>query len=1046
MRQFIITIIALGVLLGSLVAVLGSITQKDYMLRGYRDATQTSDLPYRMPRFGVNADLTQYSDEELAQHMAWMREANVTWVRQIFDWRIIEPEPQSLTWQPYDSIVEAIAESPDLQLVAVITGSPDWSQRSDLSAHPTGSPDDLQAYQQFIQAFAQRYGEDIHVYQIWEEPNIRLGWGDRDPNVAEYVAILQIAYDTIHANDADAIVLAAALAPTVETGRRNINEAQYLREMYAVRQGVIWDGLAVKAYGFDESPSNRDIDLETLNFSRVVALREIMEEHGDGKIPLWLSNWGWNSLPSDWRHTPSIWGQVSADERITYTLDALTRVEREWSWVGGMILHHWQPNAPTDDPQWGFALVDADGNLTPLLEALFDREVPDYATNGLFHPRTPYAQYQGIWTFSDLGADIGWLETSDSRFQFNFQGRDVALLLNQGDYVAFLYPWVDNEPGNVLPRDNQGNPYIFLRSESLGREQNLVPVARNLANSPHQLDVLTDKGWDQWALAGYAVSSGDLAAAYNNQIAAAIIAFVISATATIISAYHTNWKPLTQGVARRLNNLSSVQQLVISGLASIALMLGMVLTWGDAVPNILRREPIFVGSAIVTAGLLYLQWHVILVVLAAIILYILILHRLQLGLILTIFFAPFFLFPVELFTFSFPMSEILIGITGTAWVSRVLIEWGYRYHGRPYEKQVDLPSSVWNWHLLDYAILGLLGLACISLLWTTRTDVAFIELRRMIVEPAIFYLVLRTTYRQPRDLLQLVDTLLIAGLMVATIGLIYYATGQAIITAEDGARRLASIYGSPNNVALFIGRCLPFALTFALLARSQLRRTFAWLLVVLFLITGILTQSVGGLLFGFPAAIIIVIGLIWRRKALPYVIGVSALLAVGLAMLTQISARFANLLDFTTGTNFIRLRVWESAFNVVRDFPITGIGLDQFLYVYRGQYIRPDAIWDPDLSHPHNILLDFWIRLGLLGLILLLVLQIIFWRNSLLIYRKLRQSTNIGLWLIIGAMGSMASLVTHGLIDNSVFVMDLAFVFVLLVGIVACLNASLDSG
>ncbi len=49
---------------------------------------------------------------------------------------------------------------------------------------------------------------------------------------------------------------------------------------------------------------------------------------------------------------------------------------------------------------------------------------------------------------------------------------------------------------------------------------------------------------------------------------------------------------------------------------------------------------------------------------ALLILFVIIYHRLDFGLMLTIFYAPFFLFPVELYKFAFPMSELLVLLTG----------------------------------------------------------------------------------------------------------------------------------------------------------------------------------------------------------------------------------------------------------------------------------------------------------------------------------------------------------------------------------------------
>jgi hypothetical protein len=203
------------------------------------------------------------------------------------------------------------------------------------------------------------------------------------------------------------------------------------------------------------------VNEDTLNFSRIVALREEMVRNRDGATPLWASNWGWNSLPGDWRGDASIWGSVSADQQIQYTLAGLDRAEREWSWLGGMILHQWQPSAESVDAQWGFALIDQNDTPTPLYEALTTREPQPRAVNGLYFPTNPFTRYSGVWTFGELGADIGWIR--DSQLEFDFAGRDVALLLRQDDFVAFLYPQLDNPP--IPRRDASRNTFINLKRQ-----------------------------------------------------------------------------------------------------------------------------------------------------------------------------------------------------------------------------------------------------------------------------------------------------------------------------------------------------------------------------------------------------------------------------------------------------------------------------------------------------------------------------------------------------------------------------------------------------
>jgi O-antigen ligase len=117
---------------------------------------------------------------------------------------------------------------------------------------------------------------------------------------------------------------------------------------------------------------------------------------------------------------------------------------------------------------------------------------------------------------------------------------------------------------------------------------------------------------------------------------------------------------------------------------------------------------------------------------------------------------------------------------------------------------------------------------------------------------------------------------------------------------------------------------------------------------------------------------------------------------------------------------------------MIADRPLTGLGLDQFLYAFRSTYIRPDAWQEPNLSHPHNFLLDWWLRLGAAGALLFLWMQAQFWRGLM------RAAPPQNTWAFIlkaGTAGAMVNLLAHGLVDNSVYVNDLALVFALLLAL-----------
>lgn len=100
----------------------------------------------------------------------------------------------------------------------------------------------------------------------------------------------------------------------------------------------------------------------------------------------------------------------------------------------------------------------------------------------------------------------------------------------------------------------------------------------------------------------------------------------------------------------------------------------------------------------------------------------------------------------------------------------------------------------------------------------------------------------------------------------------------------------------------------------------------------------------------------------------------------------------------------------------------------------------PDAWEEPDLSHPHNLVLDQWVRLGIAGLGLLMVMQFVFWRRLLRLYRRLwGQPDPVMLAVVMGALASMFNLLVHGMVDHSIYVIDLAVVFSLLIALAVSL-------
>jgi O-antigen ligase len=113
---------------------------------------------------------------------------------------------------------------------------------------------------------------------------------------------------------------------------------------------------------------------------------------------------------------------------------------------------------------------------------------------------------------------------------------------------------------------------------------------------------------------------------------------------------------------------------------------------------------------------------------------------------------------------------------------------------------------------------------------------------------------------------------------------------------------------------------------------------------------------------------------------------------------------------------------------MLRDHPWFGVGLDNFLHYY-GDYVQPGAEIDRWLSHPHNLLLDFWLRLGLGGLhvVAILILEFVRASRRALLYSRCEPLRG----LAVGLTAGMGAALVHGLIDASFFVVELAFWFML---------------
>jgi O-antigen ligase len=998
--------------------LIGTFLARERFLTRGSPAGLPQPIPHGGVRMGINVELRQYDDAKLTTTLSEIKDLGFTHLKQSFYYS------ERFDWREADRIIDAV-EAQGLVLVPLLDGDP---------ATGFAAPKDFNAFASWAGEFAARYTDSITYYIIWDEPNLTSHWGGEPVNPGDYAALLSTTSTAIRQMDSDAVIILSPLAPTLETGPDNLTEPLFLSNLYRAGAAESFDVIAVKPYGFDTGPDDRRVHPDILNFSRAILVREIIESYGDDHKAIWAGNWGWNSIPSDWSGNRSIWGRTTEEQRSAWTIAAIDRVRREWPWMGVMFLENWEPAVLAGDPRWGFSIAGRQ-TATDLAQHLNDLPA-NIAWPGFYaaSPNDPAQLYEGAWEFSpEFGGDIG---QSGDRATFNFWGTEVGLLVRRADFRARLYATIDGQPANALPIDENGAALVLTAGDPADDGLSMELVARDLEPGPHVLEIVAARGWDQWALKGFAAGyrppvSGSTANLISLALLAALFAFL-----AVQTAQKAAWSKAGHRLAENYRRLNNRTQLALTALTASFVALTGWLTWGQDALGIYRRigDPGQLAATATAAAIFYVTPYFIFYLAALAVLFILLVLRPAWGVALIALSMPFYVAPLAkpVLNYRFSPVEVFTLVATMAWATRALLDVGRRIRHQPLQWTKPRLRSA------DWAVLAFTLIATISLIFTERVGVAATEWRVVIIEPALFYFLLRVTRLKERELWVVLDAWVLSGLIVALYGLGQYATGQNLITAEGGLLRLRAFYGSPNNVALYLDRLLPLLVAMLLLGNQTQHRSrrivyaLAGLPIILALL---LTFSKGALFLGVPVSLLVVFWLRQRQAGLRAWPWLAAVLTGGVLFLIaalQVPA-LAGRLDLFGPTGVFRLNLWRSAVNMFIDHPIFGVGLDNFLYAYRGRYIM-DAAWqEPNLNHPHNFILDFATRLGFLGLLTGLWLLI---ESGRTLSQSVKQSTSMWLPVSIGLSGSLAAIVAHGLVDHSFFLVDLAFSFFLVMGIV----------
>lgn len=469
--------------------------------------------PFRAGREIANTDVNPFGANFFLEREveAWKRErtvrmareAGIGWARQEFIWAEIEPEPGVYNWTKYDEIVD-LFRSNNIQVIARLDRPPQWARSRASATGSSGPPDDFEDYGNFVQAVARHFGDRINYFQIWNEPNLAREWNDAPIDPASYARLLKIAYERTKAVNPDIQILSAPLAITLgetftpgSAQYRNMNDLQFLEEMYAAGAKDYFDILSANAFGLGSSPDDPP-NPGNLNFQRVLLERAVMEKFGDAAKAIWILEYGWNAAPESIPDSRLVWGRVTEQQQAEYTVRGIELARENWSWAGVVSIWFFRQvgDIPPNNPEAYFRMVDTDFTPRPVYAAVSAAaRAEQVAMPGEYQESNPalVLDQEWKWTRSENASSGQYVRASEGNAggTLRFYGQGLELLARRGPGLGRLYLSLDGSPVNGLPRDQAGASFVDLAGIE-SEWQVRIPVAVGLARTAHTLTLRTE--------------------------------------------------------------------------------------------------------------------------------------------------------------------------------------------------------------------------------------------------------------------------------------------------------------------------------------------------------------------------------------------------------------------------------------------------------------------------------------------------------------------------------------------------------------------------
>ncbi len=433
------------------------------------------------------------------------------------------------------------------------------------------------------------------------------------------------------------------------------------------------------------------------------------------------------------------------------------------------------------------------------------------------------------------------------------------------------------------------------------------------------------------------------------------------------------------------------------------------------------------------------------------------------ALYIIIFALPSYLIRFSVAGIPFTILELMILLSFASWIFDILAAYKFnlKHYWRERKTRVPYPFrlEIALWLVIAYLAAFIAGF-----------DASALGIfKAYFFEPVLFFiLVINILGKDKKAIKKIIFSLATAAILVSLLAIYQKVTGNLISNefwAAAATRRATSFFGFPNAIGLYLGPIVVLLASYLykeIFYHEYERKLLAVGYIAISLVLSILAIYAAkseGALIGIIAAAA-VYGLLADRKLRQVTITAIVISITIIFSTPTITNYVKNKITLNDLSGQIRRQQWiETKKMMVNDnIWLWGTGLSGYQshvapYHQEGIFVKNDdpnwlqnirnsaeyrqKVWQPTeiYMYPHNVFLNFWTELGLLGLLLFVWIIIKYGIKAIVVFQKEKSNHQHDAYLTLGLFAALVAIIVHGLVDVPYFKNDLSVFFFLLLAL-----------